>query len=158
MLVASGTKFCKHWWQSEVFLSEKKAAHCDQVLVVIELVLSSSMKWGVLSAIGYVQHWVKKRYESESIYASESDFGWSRKVFPDHRYAVDGLGRHSDTIQNLIWCWLRWCQKAFRDHPNLILMHKLIRNRRVSDSTVQQDTTHMRFFEDESIHTGLFSR
>ena len=26
--------------------------------------------------------WIKKnRYESESVYASESDFGWSRKVF-----------------------------------------------------------------------------
>ena len=44
--------------------------------------------------------WVKKRHESESVYASESDFGRSWKVLPDHPpnqniyYAnVDGLGR-----------------------------------------------------------------
>ena len=25
-------------------------------------------------------------------------FGWSRKVFQDHKYVVDGFGRPSDTI------------------------------------------------------------
>ena len=66
----------------------------------------------------------KKHYESESVYASESDLGWSQKIFLEHPpnqniYYVnmDGLGRPSETIQNLI------------------LMHKLIRIRSVSGST-----------------------
>ena len=51
--------------------------------------------------------WILKH--SESVYASELDFGWSRKVFPDHPpnqniYCVNmgGLGIPSETIQNLI--------------------------------------------------------
>ena len=44
----------------------------------------------------------KKRNESESVYASESNFGWSQKVFLDHPpnqniyyVNVNGLGRPS---------------------------------------------------------------
>ena len=40
----------------------------------------------------------KKRHESESVYASESDFWMVSKVFQDHKYVVDGFGRPSDTI------------------------------------------------------------
>ena len=43
----------------------------------------------------------KKTYESESVYASESDFGWSRKVFQDHTNRVNGFRRPSDTSK--IW-------------------------------------------------------
>ena len=28
--------------------------------------------------------WILKHSESESVYTSESDFGWSQKVFLDH--------------------------------------------------------------------------
>ena len=28
--------------------------------------------------------WILKHTEYESLYASELDFGWSRKIFPDH--------------------------------------------------------------------------
>ena len=59
----------------------------------------------------------KKRYEPESVYASESHFGWSRKVFQHHPLATYGLRRPSENIQNLI------------------LMHELIRIRDFSEST-----------------------
>ena len=65
----------------------------------------------------------KNRYESESGYASQSDLGWSQMVFLDHPpnqniyyVNVDGLGRPSETIQNL--------------------MRKLIRIQSVSGSTI----------------------
>ena len=56
---------------------------------------------------------VKKRYESESVYG-----GWSQKVFCDHPPCMYGLGRPFEIIENLI------------------LIHKLIQYRRVSDSTL----------------------
>ena len=67
--------------------------------------------------------WVKKYYESESVYVSESDFGWSQKVFRDHSpnqniYYVneDGLGRPSETIQNLILTHTLIHSECFRIH------------------------------------------
>ena len=55
---------------------------------------------------------------SEVIQTSvESDYGWCRKVFRHHPPATLGLGRPSETIQNLI------------------RKHKLIRIRDVSEST-----------------------
>ena len=81
---------------------------------------------------------VKKRHEAESVYASESDFGWSQKVFQDHmlhwmvsedlrpskpasNLILDGVGRSSHTIHWLcmvsedlprppkIWFWcINW--------------------------------------------------
>ena len=59
--------------------------------------------------------WSLKHANSESVYASESDFGWSRKVFWDHTHAVDDLGRASNTISedlsrpSKIWFWcINW--------------------------------------------------
>ena len=37
--------------------------------------------------------WSLKHADSESVSASESDFGWSRKVFRDHPSRTYGLGR-----------------------------------------------------------------
>ena len=59
--------------------------------------------------------WILKQSESTSVYVSDTPCGWSWKVFLGHPgnqnisyVAVDGIGRPSDTIQNVI------------------LMHKLI--------------------------------
>ena len=43
----------------------------------------------------------KKRYESESVYASESDFGWSRKVLLDHPHQQSK--------------YFGWSRKVFQD-------------------------------------------
>ena len=47
----------------------------------------------------------KKRYESESVYASESDFGWSGKVLLDHPHQQSKYfgwsGRSSKTVYNM---------------------------------------------------------
>ena len=59
---------------------------------------------------------LKIRYESESLYASDTPFGWSVRR-TQCKYLRYGLGRPSETIQ--MTC----------------LMHKLMRNRSVSEST-----------------------
>ena len=166
--------FLKKWFRCFDFLQQDWKSHCRYIVVAIVTIClitkerrykiyfrnyilkekKCTMRLNHLSYILFLQNKSiisvsKKSYESESVYASESDFGWSPKVFWDHTYMVSGLGRPSDTIQNLIWYWFRWCWKVFWDHPlhmyglvkpfetiqNLQLMYKLILNLHVSDST-----------------------
>ena len=61
--------------------------------------------------------WSLKHTDSESVYASESDFGWSQKVFWDHTYVVDGLKRPTETIWTSIKSDFGWYQNVYQDHP-----------------------------------------
>ena len=98
--------------------------------------------------------WVKIRYESKSVYASETPFGWSWKVFLEHwtqcKYLQYGLARPSKTIHNSTWMVLEGhsrpyqnsyivfdgLEKPFKTIQMPCLRHKLMRNRSVSESTL----------------------